>query len=123
MKSRLAEVTHCAVSPDHVETHDLHEAPRRSQLPQGLVRQTGKFAGLAGPEERVEKLLLELARLGMEDLREFLVKRLGTNSNVMGRLPCRYRFQMAIYRRLKTDRRGVSTGFAGGQRTQELGTD
>jgi hypothetical protein len=78
---------------------------------------------LAGPEERVEKLLVELASLGMEDLREFLAKRLGTNSNVTGRLPGSYRFQMAIYRRLKTDRRGVSTGLAGGQRAQKLGTD
>jgi hypothetical protein len=106
-----------------VETHDLHETPRRSQLSQSLVRQAGKFAGLAGHEERVEEPLVELASLGMEDLREFLAKRLGTNPNVTGRLPGRYRFQMAIYRRLKTDRRGVSTGLVGGQRAQELGTD
>jgi hypothetical protein len=106
-----------------VETHDLHEAPRRSQLPQGLVRQAGKFAGLAGREERVEKLLVELARLGMEDLREFLAKRLGTNPNVTGRLPGRYRFQVTINRRLKTNSGGVSAGLAGGQRAQELGRD
>jgi hypothetical protein len=123
MKSRLEEVTHSAVPPDHVETHDLHEAPRRSQLPQGLVRQAGKFAGLAGREERVEKLLVELARLGMEDLREFLAKRLGTNPNVTGRLPGRYRFQVTINRRLKTNSGGVSAGLAGGQRAQELGRD
>jgi hypothetical protein len=78
---------------------------------------------LAGREERVEKLLVELASLGMEDLREFLAERLGTNPNVTGRLPGRYRFQVAIHRRLKTHGRGVSTGLAGGQRAQELGTD
>src|SRR5208337_486136 len=123
MKSRLEEVTHSSVPPDHVETHDLHEAPRRSQFPQGLVRQAGKFAGLAGREERVEKLLVKLGSLGMEDLRELLAKRLGRNPPVTGRLPGRYCFQMAIYRRLKTHRRGVSTGLAGSQRAQELGTD
>jgi hypothetical protein len=78
---------------------------------------------VVGPEERVEKLLVELAGLGMKDLREFLAKRLGTNPNVTGRLPGRYRFQVAIHGRLKTDSRGVSTGLAGGQRAQELGRD
>jgi hypothetical protein len=78
---------------------------------------------LAGREERVEKLLVEVASLGMEDLRQFLAERLGTNPNVTGRLPGRYRFQVAIHRRLKAHRRGVSTGLAGGQRAQELGTD
>jgi hypothetical protein len=78
---------------------------------------------LAGREERVEKLLVELARLGMEDLREFLAKRLGTNPPVTGRLPGRYCLQVAIHRRLKTDSRGVAAGLAGGQRAQELGTD
>jgi antitoxin component HigA of HigAB toxin-antitoxin module len=66
---------------------------------------------------------MELAGLGMKDFREFLAKLLGTNPSVTGTLSGRYRLQVTIHRRLKTDSRGVSTGLVGGQRAQELGTD
>jgi hypothetical protein len=78
---------------------------------------------LAGHEERVEKLLVELAGLGMEDFCEFLTKRFDANPTVTGTLARRYRLQVTIHRRLKTDRRGVSPGLIGGQRAQELRTD
>jgi hypothetical protein len=123
MKSRLKEITNRALPSDQVETHDLHWTPGRGQLAQGLVCQAGKFAGLAGHEKRVEKLLVELAGLGMEDFREFLAKHLGANPTVTGALSGRYRFQVTIDRWLKTDCGGVSSGLVGGQRAQELGRD
>jgi hypothetical protein len=78
---------------------------------------------LAGREERVEKQLVELGSLGMEDLRKFLAKRLGPNPAVTRTVSGRYRFQVPVHRRLETDRCGVSTGLVGSQRPQELGTD
>jgi hypothetical protein len=66
---------------------------------------------------------VELAGLGMEDFCEFLAKRRSANPTIAGTLSGRYRLQVTIHRRLKTDRRGVSTGLVGGQRAQELRTD
>jgi hypothetical protein len=59
----------------------------------------------------------------MEDFPELLAKRLSVNPTVTGTLSRCYRLQVTIHGRLKTNRRGVSSGLVGGQRTQELGRD